>query len=330
MYHYRVFCRSNKGFDVQVLFYFAKENFDLPPAFIKFTVTPATSGSAYTSTYTARTKININTIPGLVGAIEKYKQDGKVFVKYRHFSNQATGNNPVSHAGANAGWADLTAYANSYVKAVAYGTDNLGTVGVKFDGPFMTTPYSTGGVTNVNPFIGVPYLTATTAAYFGATGSGDIITLAANQTARAYTNTTAMPVTNRTINVDGNIVINWNITSGTALATTLTNFGPMTLTNTVPTAESPTWMVALNGTRVARAFETGFYSGTLLTSNKTINAAHQIVVNTYGGGQPASYFANHKLVQVQVFVLTGDQIKAAKLAGINVDSPEALINFSTK
>lgn len=289
-----------------------------------------TTGNNYNATYTAQTKLDINSIPGLGSAIEKYKQEGKVYVKFKYFSDNTSGNNPLNHAGANAGWVDLSAYANSYVKAVNYGVDNVGTVGIVFPGPFATVPYSTATVTDASPFLGHNFWTS--GQILGNIGTQ--LTVAANQFATAFSVVTG-PQADRTQNVDGNVVINWNISSGTNFTNTATPnaFGPTTLTNTGNVADIATgvtpWLVALDGQRPTRTFETGFYSVPQLTSNKAISGANgSIGIIARTGGQPASYFANTKLVQVQVFVITGDIIKSAKAKGVDVNNADALVNFS--
>jgi hypothetical protein len=273
------------------------------------------ASSNYNATYTAQTRLNINTIPGLGSNIEKYKQDGKVFVKYRYFTNNTSGNNPMTHVGDQAGWIDLTSYANSYVKSVSYGADNSGTNPTLFPGPFTASAYST--VSGVNPFV-------TGAANFMGSGqiignAGTSVTLASNQTATAVT----LPST--TYN-DGEVVINWNINSGTNLAgnTTTFSFGPTTIPSVTVTGNT--------GTRAPeqpRMFEDDFYSGAQLTSTPAgqldANGDAQLVLRN--GGRPASYFAGTKLVQVQVFVIPGDVVKTAKAKGVDVNNLDALSKY---
>ncbi|WP_165500356.1 hypothetical protein [Pedobacter psychroterrae] len=274
-------------------------------------VTSESGASAnYNATYTAQTRLNINTIPGLGANIEKYKQEGKVFVKYKYFTSNTAGNNPENHAGTNAGWVDITPYANSYVKAVSYGVDNSDTNPTLFPGPFNAPAYTSG---MGNPFAGGPNFMGT-ANIFG--NAGTTVTLATNQTAAAVT--TASTVYN-----DGEVVINWNINSGTNFgnATTTYSFGPTTIPSVT--------VVGNTGTRapaVARGFEDDFYSGAQLTSTPAgqldANGDAQLVLRT--GGRPASYFSGTKLVQVQVFVIPGDVIKTAKAKGVDVNNAAEL------
>jgi len=282
------------------------------------TVTSESGASAnYNATYTAQTKLNINTIPGLGAAIEKYKQDGKVFVKYRYFGTNTTGNNAVSHAGANAGWVDLTPYANSYVATATYGQDNLGTTGILFPGPFTTTAYSTAGTTDVNPFTAAAFMGS--ASNFG--NAGTAVTVGTNQIATAVTVTTG-PVANQTTYSSGNFVINWTIASGTNLAgaTTSVPFGPTTIPSVTVSGATGTRAAA-----VPRGFQDDFYTAPQLTAvGATLSPSGSVNIVNRTGGQPASYFQNTKLVQVSVFVIPGDVIKAAKAKGIDVNNLTAL------
>jgi hypothetical protein len=288
------------------------------------TISQETSGINYNATYSALTKLDINNIPGLGAAIEKYKQEGKVFVKYRYFGNNTSGNAAVSHAGSNAGWVDLTAYANSYVKSTTYGVDNVGTAGIVFPGPFNAVAYNTAGVTNVNPF--------TTANFMG---SGNIfgnattpVTVGVDQVATAVTVTTG-PVADRTTFSEGNFVINWNIASGTNLAgvATATPFGPTTLTNPGNNVDGVAGFTVVNdGTRVIRTFETDYYTTPYLTANRPITGgnASNIDIIKRTNGKPASYFEATRLIQVQVFVIPGSVIQSAKAKGIDVNNLDAL------
>lgn len=268
----------------------------------------------YNATYTAQTKLNINTIPGLTSNIEKYKQEGKVFVKYRYFSDNASGNNPVSHGGTNAGWIDITPYANSYVKAVSYGVDNSNTNPTLFPGPFNAPAYTSA---MGNPFAGGPNFMGT-ANIIGTAGVA--VTVGPNQIATAAT-------TGTTLYSDGEVVINWNINSGTNIGggtTTPYSFGPTTIPSVTVSGNTGT-----RATPVARAFEDDFYSGAQLTSTPAgrLDAAGDADLVEMTGGKPASYFTGTKLVQVQVLVIPGDVIKTAKAKGVDVNNAAELSKY---
>ncbi|WP_379085830.1 hypothetical protein [Pedobacter sp. UC225_65] len=266
-------------------------------------VVPATSGSNYHVKYTAQTKFNLNT---LVPNYEKYKQDGKVFVKYKYYGDNTSGNNAIIHNSGSAGWIDLTTYANSYV----LGTGGYGTAGVTDANPFTLAGAATNNFMGSGAALGV---------------AGSVVTVGVDQVGTVI-NTIARPQ----VFDKGNVVINWDINSGSNMASapTATPFGPMTLTNPTNSVENLVtgagrYTVVLDGVRVARAFETTYYSAPQLTSNKTITAGNIDVINITGG-KDASYFTNTKLVQVQVFVIPGDVITALKAKGVDTNNPNAI------
>jgi hypothetical protein len=156
----------------------------------------------FATSYTGTTKFDLNALPGLPAtAVEEIKRDGKLYVKYRYFNAKtATGGNTlaVSNIGnQNAGWSDITKWANSYV----------GTTG------------NTNGATNltagVNPFSGAlgtdgaeNFMTSGT--YFGNAGTANY---APDNTAVGTMDLATAGVTNR-----GKFTVNWTINSGTPAA----------------------------------------------------------------------------------------------------------------
>src|SRR5690606_7131669 len=68
--------------------------------------------------------------------------------------------------------------------------------------------------------------------------------------------------------------------------------------------------------------------------NATINpytpagTSGTVPVVMYADGQPASYFTGKAVVQLQVFVIPGDIVRAAQAKGINVNDSEALAAFA--
>jgi hypothetical protein len=265
----------------------------------KVTVTTASGASEnFTATYRATTSFNLNT---LVPNYEKYRQDGKVFAKYKYYTaNSATAssnNVQVIHPGNAAGWVDITAYANSYV---------LGTGG-----------YS-DAVSTANPFTGVNFMG--TAQPFGTVGTA--ITVGTDQTATATATVPTGGTANKVAN--GDFHINWNLVSGSnpgnSFATV--SYGPttiLTVTNGVRAAET------------ARATNLTFYSvpqlsvtGNVWSSSPavplTLSGAGDLSLVQHVNGKDAAYFTNTKLVQVQVFVVPGDVVKALKAKGVNTDN----------
>lgn len=283
------------------------------------------STTEYFAQYTAQTKFNLNS---LVPNYEKYRQDGKVWVKYKYYTansaTAATNNVLVNHAGANAGWIDLTTYANSYLPGTGYGTP---------------------GLTDVNPFIAGAANFMTSGNVLG--NAGTAVTVGTSQVATAVT--IAAPAANATVFSKGNVVINWNINSGISVAGTVKNVGPVTLTNNGGVLDPVTIAFGttagpLTAEFAPRGFALDYYSSannSLTFTNAAGNALSTVVAATpyrqagtdnivftdNRGGQPASYFTNTKLVQVQVLVLPGDVVSALKAKGVNVDNLDEVSKF---
>jgi hypothetical protein len=291
------------------------------------TVTDNPSGP-FRAEYTAKTEINLNTIPGLLNKIESYKQDGKVYLKYRYV-NAANGTTTYqTGAGAQLGWVDLTdSYLNQYtVAGAAYGPNGMYTT---------ANSHGTTGYT-VNPFT-TPF---TLVGGSVALGNAGTVTIAADQVL-THVNTVARPQVTK----DGHFVFHWDISSGsnTTDATTAVPFGPITLVNPNaslnPVGTSYTSGVYnMTNTAIphwtARTFADTYYSTPSLTASVNgaavtpVGAAGTVNILQYANGQPAAYFEGKPLVQVQLFVVPGDIVKAAQAAGINVNNPEALAKFA--
>ena len=142
--------------------------------------------------------------------------------------------------------------------------------------------------------------------------------MATNQIATATTTAT-------TLYNDGEVVINWNIQSGSNQAGTPTtlSYGPTTIPSVTVSGNTGT-----RATPVARGFETAFYSAPQLTAvGATLSGTGTVDIVNRTGGQPASYFAGTKLVQVQVFVIPGDVIKTAKAKGVDVNNMSELSKY---
>ncbi|RZK50769.1 MAG: hypothetical protein EOO99_00960 [Pedobacter sp.] len=274
------------------------------------------STTKYYVEYTANTKFNLNT---LVPNYEKYRQDGKVWVKYKYYTARTAtaGNALVNHTGANAGWIDLTTYANSYLPG--------------------TTGYTTGGVTDVNPFSLAAVNFMTSGSFLGNIGTP--VTVGPSQVATAVNITT--PAASATVNDRGNVRINWTIVSGTNAVATK-DFGPTMLSNAGAVADPVTAAVF-----VPRAFALDYYSATIGSPSLTFtNNAGTALTTTFsatnpyqtGGtnvvnfvdrkdGKDAAYFSNTKLVQIQVLALPGDVVTELKAKGVNVDDINEVSKF---
>ncbi|MES2417409.1 MAG: hypothetical protein V4541_04430 [Bacteroidota bacterium] len=273
-----------------------------------------TSTTDFAANYTARTTFNLNT---LVPNFEAYKQEGKVFVKYRYYTPgtavAATNNVPVQHATANAGWVDITDWANSYALASAAKPANGNVPAVPALAGYSTV------LAAANPFTAFGANFMTSGSVLGTTGVA--VPFGVNQSATAQVGTVANP----TINLDGNVRINWTIASGTNFAggvVTTKNVGPMTLTNTGGDLD-----VVGTANFVPRAFATEYYSapGALTAVGPTgtalvIPAGQTIDITERKGGLTAAQLGNTKLVQIQVFVIPGKDISALKAKGVNTDN----------
>ncbi len=291
----------------------------------------------FRANYTARTEFNLNTIPGLGNKIESYKQDGKVYLKYRYV-DAATGTPRFETAsGATLGWIDITSnYLNTYVvSGASYGPD----------GSYVTP---IGHTTTANPFNLLPAATLVNGT--APLGQPGTVTIAANQVLTQHSSTPSrVQVTN-----SGNFVFHWDITSGTnqADASTAVPFGPITLVN--PNASSnvvgDSWVAGTYNTSntsipywTARTFADTYYKapnnltatiptstavGAPSTAYTPLGTSGTVPVIMYADGQPASYFTGKAVVQLQVFVIPGDIVRAAQAKGINVNDSEALAAFA--
>ena len=290
------------------------------------TVTDDPNGP-YRAEYTAKTEINLNTIPGLLNKIESYKQDGKVYLKYRYVNAASAATTYHTGAGTSLGWIELTDYINAYTVAGAtYGPN----------GSYTTiNSHGATGYT-VNPFA-APFNVVGGSNPLGTAGT---VTIAPDQVL-THVNTVARPQVTK----DGHFVFHWDISSGTNTSdlTTAVPFGPITLVNPNsdlnPVGASYT-SGAYNMTNTsipywtARSFADTYYSTPSLTASVNSSAvtpvgvAGTVNILQYANGQPASYFEGKPLVQLQLFVVPGDIVKAATAAGINVNNAEALAKFA--
>ncbi len=281
------------------------------------------STSNFYTTYTANTKFNINT---LVPNYEKYRQDGKVWVKYKYYTQNSTtaasNNVLVNHSTPNAGWIDLTSYANSYLPGTGY---------------------------DLNPGINPFTLDAAANNFMGSGFAlgvlGTAVTVGPSQVATVV----AGAGTTVTSFVKGNVRINWTIVSGTNAVTTR-DFGPTQLSNAASVADPVTAAANNPALFVPRAFATDYYSAAIsatapsLTFTNNAGAALQVGVGaspayqTAAGantvtfpdrkdGKEASYFTGTKLVQIQVLALPGEVVNALRAKGVNVDDLNEVSKF---
>lgn len=277
-----------------------------------------TSTTDFAANYTATTSFNLNT---LVPDFETYKQEGKVFVKYRYYTpgsaTAATNNVPVQHATTSAGWVDITAWANAYA---------LKSDAKPANGNVPAVPalagYSLAGTADVNPFTMDPagnnFMTSAVA--LGTVGT--VVPFAVNNTATAALGAGA----GIAVNKDGVVRINWTIASGTNFAggvVSTKNVGPMTLTN----VGGVDLDVVKTANFIPRAFATEYYSapGALTAVGPTgaalaIPVGQTIDITERKGGLTAAQLGGTKLVQIQVFVIPGKDIKGLQAKGVNTDN----------
>ena len=287
------------------------------------------STTRYYQTYTARTRFNLGT---LIPDLEKYKQDGKVFLKYRYYNTAANNNaTVVNHPGTDAGWADITQYINSYATAITG----------------SNAAHATPGISNVNPFTlqtgaGLTGYAGANAPLNHPAGTGPLgtttLTLAPSQVA-IPNNVTTGTAANQTTFSNGNIVMNWNIQSGVNQGAVPTLIGLFQLQNGGSVADPVT--VAYNtpspatAQYVARNFATNYYSastGTLTATDVNgqpiaIGAGDQINVVGNRLGQPATYFTGTNLVKLQVFVIPGQTVATLKAKGVDVDNVNEISKY---
>lgn len=292
--------------------------------------------------YQAQTKIDLNAIPGLMEKIESYKQDGKVYLKYR-YANPRTGELWYEVGGADAvlGWRDITNYVNSYTKA-----------GAKYGPGGMYTTGDNGGPGNpANPFL--------TGGGLWWAGGINLGVQPNNYEALPGQEVTSINAAPRAqVMNKGNFVFHWDINSGTnyTLATSAVPMGPLTLVNpnadqnvvknslNIPNGTLGSWNY--NTTSMARpywmAHPTSVYykapnqltarvqSPTTGSWSTVVPVAPLYTVNQVKitDGQPPSYFADKPIIQIQVYVIPGDVVMSAKAKGVNVDNPAAMRMFA--
>lgn len=277
------------------------------------------STTEYYVQYTANTKFNLNSI---VPNYEKYRNDGKVWAKFKYYSaNSATPANAlVNDTRVNNGWVDMSSWVNDYI---AGGTG----VWANTANPFAAA---------VNPFMGSGVALGT---------AGQVVAVGLDQVATRVAGAGATA----SVNTNGNLRINWTITSGINVAGTVKNVGPVSLTNAggvldpvtvaFSTAASPA-----TAQFAPRGFALDYYSSgnnSLTFTNAAGNALSTVVAATpyrqagtdnivytdNRGGQPASYFTNTKLVQVQILALPGDVVRELQAKGVNVDNVDEVSKF---
>lgn len=297
-------------------------------------VTITNDPSAFSATYTASTSFNLNNIPGLGNKIESYKQDGKVFLKYRYV-NPVTGAPRFEAAPSVGGWVDLTDYINGYTVAGAtYGPN----------GVYTTTASS--NVAGVNPFATALYNPRAAVGGAGFLGdAGMTLTVSPNNVLTRHHSVAPAVNPRPQVTNNGQFTFHWDIVSGNNIAGATTNvpFGPITLTNPngvlnpVGTSWNGTYIMTPGATIahwIPRVFADTYYKSPSLTASvgttgAVFNAANgNIAMIQHIGGQEASYFQGKQIIQLQVFVVPGDIVAQAEAAGLNVNNPEALSNFA--
>jgi hypothetical protein len=285
-----------------------------------------TAGNFHAS-YTAETNLNLNSIAGLGSLMERYKQDGKVFMKYKYVDPISGNPRFETGAGAIAGWYDATTYLNSYTVAG-------GTYGPNYGYPTVTMPaYSgaTAGGVQGWPFGGANLVGAT--APFG--------------TVPAYTIATNQEITGTGgINRSGVFKVTWAIRTGNNWTNTTTPvpYGPITLVNpnnslnvvgdswiagnyNMSNTTIPYWTPGPAANVYYRAPNelTATINGSAYTINPATNEVPRLDIS---GGQLPTYFEGKPLLQVQVYVIPGEIVKSAKAKGIDVNNLNALQQFA--
>lgn len=242
------------------------------------------------TTYTAVTKFNLDAIPGLGADINKYKQEGKVFVQYKYYtskSNAASTNNVlVTVSNANAGWTDLTTWANSFVNG--------------------TGSYSL--VNNQNPFSGTWSVNTnfmTSGTYFGNNGAANKANFAPDNQAEGMMDLTGGA---NGPTAKGKFSVDWAINSGDLQAA-------------VPHAVSDPYYNNAGGNLYYTNASGGVNTATLVPNT------NQITYNDTKNGLEASVIGGIKLVQIYVKVYPASVVNAAAAKGVNVNDAVAMANF---
>lgn len=292
---------------------------------------------AYHVQYSAQTNINLNTIPGLATNIEKYKQDGKVFLKYRYYDNAAGAYRYETGAGSQVGWVDVTGnYLYQYtVGGVTYGPS--GTYTTSNVPAFSTAwPSNTGGFL-ANLFAGNNYPGSTPASVLGSTG----------YTLNYGVDQSVVPSGIQYFR-SGQVRLNWTITSGSNLTNTPTQvpYGPITLVNPNGSLNvvADSWV---GGTYNTTNTSIPYWSSTVAPASGnvyyrapneltayingvqyTIPANNQVPRIDIVNGKPASFFQGRPLVQLQVYAIPGEIVRLAASKGVNVNNLDALAQFA--
>lgn len=245
------------------------------------------STTKFATTYKAVTKFDL---PALVGVnFEKYKQEGKVFVKFKYYTAKTAtgGNTPALHQSANAGWVDLSVWANSFV---------VGTGAAGYDLNAGINPFSLDALANNFMASGQ---------HLGYTVVPTAVAFAPSQGATAVVVAAGAGVVDPTTFNKGNVTINWNIASGVAAAPVATVIGDAyyNLAASNLTATNP------DGTALA------------------ITPPNTVLVSGNTGGLEVAGIQAVNLVQVQVLVFPAQVVTAAKAKGVDVNNAEALNNF---
>jgi len=265
------------------------------------------------TTYKAVTTFDLTTLVGV--NLEKYKQDGKVFVKYKYYNNAG---NLVVHTSDNAGWIDLSVWANSFVKG-------------GYDNNAGTNPFSLAGTAYQN------------STFFGSAGyfAQNAVTFNFSTASASSATAVAGPVATPTAYSHGKVYINWDITSGSnTIPAKVEKLGPIQLSNPGsvpnPVLVANTTPSATTALYVDRPFATGYYSTLPINPTLIVTDAagttiptplDQVTLRQHNGGVSADKIKETKLVQVQIFVVPGDVIKPAKEAGVNVNSVAELSKY---
>lgn len=318
----------------------------------KQTLALADNTDHFYTEYTASTTIDI---PTLIPHLERLKKEGAyVFAGFNFYDDDQELIDGSRVAG-DRGYINITNEVLEYeIEDVVYGPQGV----YKTTGNNVSTGH-TGTGAAWGTILNNPYEYA--AAWFGGAAGSKLgavpLTFDTDQVA------TPLNVANKAYYNNGKLYIEWDIASGTQVPGTVAGGGrlsiaPMTLAN--PTSATMENVFADGEWRV-RGFETDYYTGSRLSYpttwttgvatspatavwvlNPTTNEYETISGTTepvgidrafvraplHHGGQEADYFEKYKLVRLVINVVDANALNAAKAAGINVNNPEALINFA--
>lgn len=318
--------------------------------FQKKSLTKVPNPAHFYAEYEAETVIDLNALVG-EDHLERLKKEGAyIFAGYNLIDEDGVVIDDYTSVSGR-GHVDFTNHVLTYfLGGKTYGPEGAGytsTANSVNTGDVSTVPGSANLTSVLNPYA-VNYAAPTTWYQPSGTNFGAVaLNLGTNQT--------ATPVGTEATGhyKDGRLYVQWKIASGISQPTARYDVSPLTMTNPTAASHEGWWE---NGVWAVRTFESEYYdqpSGRLLYTPAAdlLNGALSSIVydevrdeyvvlpagtgksyvngvNVSRGGLEASEFEKIGLVRVVVNVVDAEAVAKAKAAGIDVNNPEALMNFA--